>query len=575
MPNPPEPLRGLGVSPGLAAGPVLPMGRPPELPPPPATTDPSHELATAVKALQAVRADLAERASNAPTKAARDVLEAQAAIATDPMLESDLAVRTERGEDAVHALHGTFDEYRRVLLDAGAHLAERATDLADIAQRAIAVALGEPMPGVPAPGHPFILIADDLAPADTATLDPGTVLALVTERGGPTSHTAILARSLGLPAVVGCAGLLNAAASANAASANAPAFANLAAATVDGTTGEVRIGVGEDEAAAFRRRGADMKARLANASRLPGSTADGHRVDLMVNIGSAADLAGVDLTGVAGVGLFRTEFLFLERRTEPTFDEQVSAYREVFDAVGDRTVTVRTLDAGADKPLPFLGLADEPNPALGVRGFRTARRRPEVLDTQLKAIAAAAASTSATVRVMAPMISTPTEAADFAERAARHGLADAGVMVEVPAAALRASALLQVAGFLSIGTNDLSQYTLAVDRQSGDLPDLLDPWQPALLDLIAMCTRAGRDAGKSVSVCGEAAADPLLAPVLVGLGVTRLSMSARSLPAVREALSTHDLAECEHLAERALAASDAAQARGPGGLVDVNSRRGG
>ncbi|MDL4771863.1 phosphoenolpyruvate--protein phosphotransferase [Actinomadura xylanilytica] len=543
-----DPLRGLGVGPGLAAGIVLPMGAPPELPPPRPVTDPGRELDAALAALESVRADLAGRAAAAPGKAARDVLEAQAAIAADPMLETDLGVRTQRGEDAAHALHGTFDEYRRVLLDAGDHLAERAADLADIADRAVAAALGRPMPGVPAPGHPFILAAGDLSPADTATLDPSTVLALVTERGGPTSHTAILARALGLPAVVGCAGLLD-------------AVAPGALGTVDGTTGEVRIGVGADEADAFRGRAAALRARPGRGPAGPGRTADGHPVDLMLNIGSAADLDGVDLTGVAGVGLFRTELLFLERREEPGLDQQVRAYREVFDAVGERVVVVRTLDAGADKPLPFLGLPEEPNPALGVRGFRTVRLRPEVLETQLEAIVLAAEGTAARVAVMAPMISTPGEAADFAGRAARHGLPGAGVMVEVPAAALSAAALLRVAGFLSIGTNDLGQYALAADRQGGDLPDLLDPWQPALLRLIAMCTRAGLAAGKSVGVCGEAAGDPLLAPVLAGLGVGRLSMSARSMPPVRDALARHDLAGCERLAGRALAAASAEEAR--------------
>ncbi|MFI0446413.1 phosphoenolpyruvate--protein phosphotransferase [Actinomadura sp. 6N118] len=543
----PESLRGLGVSPGLAAGPVLPMGRPPDLPSPRPVTDPDREVSAAVRALDEVRADLEQRAA-AASGTARDILDALAMIVADPTLPSDVGARVKDGADAVHALRGAFDAHRELLLAAGPRLAERAADLADLADRAVAAALGEPMPGVPAPGHPFILIAEDLSPADTADLDPAMVLALVTERGGPTSHTAILARALGLPAIVGCAGLLRAAEPGHLA-------------TVDGTTGEVRMGVGEAEAAGHRaiagyqaaagHRGAERHAPDDPGG--PGRTADGHPVELMVNIGSAADLAGLDLTGIAGVGLFRTEFLFLGRHEEPGLDEQVSAYTKVFQAFENGTVVVRTLDAGADKPLPFLGLPGEPNPALGVRGYRTARVRPEVLDTQLESIALAAASTRADIAVMAPMVSTPDEAAEFAERAQAYGLPNAGVMVEVPAAALSARAILRHARFLSIGTNDLSQYTLAIDRQSGDLPELLDPWQPAVLRLISLCAQAGREDGRSVSVCGEAAADPLLAPVLAGLGVTRLSMSARVLPAVRAALTQHTLAECERLAEAALA----------------------
>jgi phosphotransferase system enzyme I (PtsI) len=538
-------LRGIGVSPGLAAGPVARMGPPPEIPEPRAVADLEHEVAVAAGALEATERWLRERAA-AASGAAHDILDAQSMIAADPTLRDGVAERIKEGADAPHALRDTFDEHRRMLEGLGGYLAERAADLDDIAHRAIAAALGLPMPGVPAPGDPFVLVADDLAPADTATLDPAAVLALVTERGGPTSHTAILARALGLPAVVGCAGVL--------------AVPDGATVTVDGTTGQVRTGVNEEEATLVRERAARERARLTGV-RGPGRTSDGHRIDLMVNIGSAADLAGVDLTDVAGVGLFRTEFLFLDRHDAPGLEEQVTAYAEAFRMFERGTIVVRTLDAGADKPLPFLGLPDEPSPALGVRGLRVARDRPEILDTQLEAIALASAETAADVWVMAPMVATPPEAAGFAARVRDHGLPTAGVMIEVPAAALRAGRFLEVVDFLSIGTNDLSQYTLAADRQSGDLADLLDPWQPALLELIGACARAGRDSAKSVGICGEAAADPLLAPVLAGLGITKLSMSPRSLPAVRASLAEHSLAECEELAARALTAGDAAEAR--------------
>ncbi len=541
----PDALRGIGVCPGLAAGLIARMGPPPSLPAPRPVTDPDKEVAVALSALETVESGLRERAEAASGEAG-DILDALAMIAADPTLRQDSETRIRAGADAPHALRETFDGHRAALAALGGYLAERAADLDDLANRAVAAALGLPMPGVPAPGHPFILVAGDLAPADTVSLDPSNVLALVTERGGPTSHTAILARSLGLPAVVGCTGALSA--------------ADGAAATVDGTTGQVMVGVGDDVLADVRARAVAERSRLQEGSG-PGRTSDGHAVDLMLNIGSAADLAGVDLSGVAGVGLFRTEFLFLDRHDAPGLDEQAAAYAEAFRLFEQGTVVVRTLDAGADKPLPFLGLDEEPNPALGVRGLRVARDRPEILDTQLEAIARAAAETAADVWVMAPMVSTAPEAAGFAERVRAFGLPTAGVMIEVPAAALRAGRILDAVDFLSIGTNDLSQYTLAADRQTGGLADLLDPWQPALLELIAGCARAGAAAGKPVGICGEAAADPLLALVLAGFGITKLSMSPRAVPAVRASLAAHTLADCERLAALALDTGDAAEAR--------------
>ncbi|MBC6461688.1 phosphoenolpyruvate--protein phosphotransferase [Actinomadura sp. HBU206391] len=545
-----EVLRGIGVGPGLTAGPILRMAPPLELPPPRTLADAEiePEVDLAVRALASVQRDLRERADATADATTADILHAQVALAADPVLEDDVIERIRSGTDAPHAIREAFDEHRAALEAIGGLFAERIGDLDDLAGRALAVALGRPAPGVPAPGHRFILVADDLAPADTAGLDPATVLALVTERGGPTSHTAIIARSVGIPAVVGCRGILG--------------RPDDDLATVNGTTGEVHVGVGQDDVAEILAQVA--KRQDAGGGRGPGRTADGRPVDLLVNIGSAADLAGVEpveVSGVAGVGLFRTEFLFLDREKEPTFDEQVLAYAEVFRAAGSLPVVVRTLDAGADKPLPFLGLPEEPNPALGMRGLRVARVRPQTLDVQLAAIAEAAAQTDARVEVMAPMVATAAEAADFVERARGHGLGQVGVMVEVPAAALHADRLLEYADFLSIGTNDLAQYTLAVDRQNGDLPDLLDPWQPALLQLIGRCADAGRVRGKPVSVCGEAAGDPLLAPVLVGLGIGKLSMAQRGVAAVRATLAEHDMAACGRMADAALDTGDAAAAR--------------
>ncbi|MEV4759292.1 phosphoenolpyruvate--protein phosphotransferase [Micromonospora sp. NPDC049559] len=551
-------LRGIGVSPGTAAGPLLRVAGVPTLPDPAPVADPGAEGERAVAALATVVAELGRRADRAADATVAEVLRAQAMMADDPVLADAVRDAVGAGRDGPHAIDAAFATYREAFSAAGGYLAERVADLDDLRDRAVAVCLGRPMPGVPSPGHPYVLAARDLAPADTAELDPGQVVALVTEAGGPTSHTAILARALGLPAVVACAGL-----------------AELTEGTtvlVDGGTGTIEAGADEARlaeaaaaagrdhaagpggAAAGTRAGADAPAGAG-----PGRTADGHAVALLANIGSVRDVSAAE--EAEGVGLFRTELLFLGRTREPGLEEQVEAYRDVFAAMCGRRVVIRTLDAGADKPLPFLGQAEEPNPALGVRGLRIARRRPELLRTQLTAIARAAEATAADVWVMAPMVATPAEAAAFAEAVRAAGLPRAGVMVEVPAAALHARRLLREVDFLSIGTNDLSQYVFAADRQCGELAELLDPWQPALLQLVAGVAEAGRAAGKPVGVCGEAAADPLLAPILAGLGVTSLSMSARALPAVRAALAARPLAECERLAALALDADDAGHAR--------------
>jgi phosphotransferase system enzyme I (PtsI) len=541
-----EVLTGIGVCAGIAAGPLLRIAAAPALPAPVPVTDAAAEYARAEAALAEVVAELGRRADRATDDTVAEVLRAEALMADDEELRDGVRELVDDGHDAPHAIDGAFATFREAFAAAGGYLAERVADLDDLRDRAVAVLLGLPMPGVPAPGHPYVLAARDLAPADTADLDPEQVIGLVTEVGGPTSHTAILARALGLPAVVACPGVL--------------AVPDGTIVLLDGSSGQIRTGVSEDEAKAA----AESAARVAaGASTLtgPGQTSDGYGVKLLANVGSVKNVPAADEAHAEGIGLFRTELLFLDRAQEPARDEQVAAYRDVFTAMAGRRVVIRTLDAGADKPLPFLNQDGEPNPALGVRGLRVARQRPDVLTTQLAAIAEARSQTGADVWVMAPMVSTLTEATDFAAAVRDAGLPKAGVMIEVPAAALRAADLLKVVDFLSIGTNDLSQYTFAADRMCGGLADLLDPWQPALLQLIGVCGEAGRAAGKPIGVCGEAASDPLLAPVLVGLGVTSLSMSPRAIGPVRAALAARTEADCRRLAALAVAAPDAASAR--------------
>ncbi|MCO1660123.1 putative PEP-binding protein [Pseudonocardia humida] len=535
-------LTGRGVSPGVVSAPVVRLGPPVSTSPDdPVGADPAVERERVAAALAEVADDLAGRAERAGGVAA-DVLFATSAMAADPALLGAAGAELDRGAPTGHAVTLAVRGFCERLRAHGGYLAERAADLRDVGERVVAVLSGQPMPGVPAPGHPVVLVATDLSPADTAGLAGGDVVGLLTEQGGPTSHTAILARALGLPAVVGCAG--------------AGALAPGTPVRLDGTTGTVEIDPPEP---GDRGHEVDDGAGQSSPSLEPGPgrTADGHPVPLLTNVGSGPDALAAAATDSEGVGLLRTELLFLDRAVRPSVDEQARIYAAVLAAFGERPVVVRTLDAGSDKPLAFLPLGPEDNPALGVRGLRTSGANPGVLDEQLAALAMAAAGTGRTPSVMAPMVSTAQEAAAFAEAAHRHGLTRVGVMVEVPSAALRAAELFEVVDFVSIGTNDLGQYVMAADRACGPLGHLLDPWQPALLDLVAMVGAAGAAAGKPVGVCGEAAADPLLATVLVGLGATSLSTAAGARAHVRAALAAVGMPVCR---ERAAAARSA---RGP------------
>ncbi|MER5435833.1 phosphoenolpyruvate--protein phosphotransferase [Streptomyces sp. NPDC002588] len=542
----PAALAGLGVSPGVVTGPVARLGRPPR---PPVDEQPAADVEAAahrvVEALETVARQLEERAERTRGPAA-DVLLATALMARDPSLPTSVRARLEAGLPTAAAVDAAFEQHCEALARAGGYLAERAADLRDVRDRTLAVLLGEPMPGLPDPGHPYVLVAHDLSPADTAALDPARVLALVTEAGGPTGHTAILAKGLGIPAIVRC-----------------PAVTAVPEGTqvlVDGSVGTVTTAPDQETVHAARAR-TRARRTLAASHHGPGRTADGTQVALLANIATLEDAQRAAVADCEGVGLFRTEGPFLDRLTAPAREEQQQVYAEVFALFTGRRVVVRTLDAGADKPLAFVPHGAEENPALGVRGYRVTRHTPELLDTQLAALGAAARQTGTDVRVMAPMISTPAEARSFTEAVRRTGLPVAGTMIEVPAAALRARQLMRHTDFVSIGTNDLAQYTLAADRTIGMLADLLDPWQPALLDLVERTGTAGESTGTPVGVCGEAAGDPSLACVLVGLGVRSLSMAPALLADVRVALAHHTLDDCGRMARAALDADDAAGAR--------------
>lgn len=539
---------GVGVSAGRVIGRVRRMPEPILAPadgaPLPAGVSAEEETARLTEASKAVATGLKERAALA-TGDAQAVLKATALMASDRSLLKSATKLVTSGTCAESAIWEAADAVATQLTALGGYMAERAGDVLDVRARIVAELRGVPAPGIPDSDEPFILAAVDLAPADTATLDPAKVLALVTSDGGPQSHTAIIARSLGLPAIVA-----------------APETTELADGDlvfVDGIDGQVVTDPSEAEE--------HLATTYANREVLPdfsgtGELSDGYRVPLLSNVGSGEDAQAAAAAGAEGVGLLRTEFCFLGKDKEPTHEEQVAAYGAVFAAFAGKKVVVRTLDAGADKPLPFLTDSSEPNPALGVRGYRTDLTSPGVLERQLKAIAQATSEHEADVWVMAPMISTPAEAQDFAEMAKAAGLATAGTMIEVPSAAVLAGQILQRCDFVSIGTNDLTQYTMAADRQLGTLAELNDPWQPAVLHMVSATTAGAQSAGgKPVGVCGEAAADPALAVVLVGLGVNTLSMNKRALAPVSAVLRTVDLAKAQRLAKLALDAPSAELAR--------------
>jgi phosphotransferase system enzyme I (PtsI) len=550
MPETTRMLTGTPATPGVALGPAL-LVRDEADEDALAALDarrgisPDALLAEYDAAAGTVAGRFARRAAHSPGTAAQ-ILTASSALARDTGLRAAVARHLRAGDGVSAAVRASVDTFADLFTGAGGLVAERVTDLRDVERRLLAALAGQPEPGVDLPDSPVVLVARDFAPADTAGLDPGRCLALVTEQGGPTSHTTIIARQLGIPCVTGVA--------------DATRITPGSLLLVDGATG--RIEVNPDRADAERRAAASRSAQAEVAAWPgPGQTADGRPVGLLANVADG-DSARESLTvPVEGVGLFRTELCFLGRLQEPPVAEQAELYSSVLAAyAGHGHVVVRTLDAGSDKPIAFATRAGEQNPALGVRGLRLAQDNPGLLARQLDAIALAARHTGADTWVMAPMVATVAEARQFAALVRTRGLRP-GVMVEVPSAALMADQILAEVDFLSLGTNDLAQYTMAADRTASGLARLTDPWQPAVLRLIAMTAQAGQRAAKPVGVCGEAAADPLLACVLTGFGATSLSMAPAAVREVGARLGSASYQQCVAAARDACAAADAAGAR--------------
>ena len=535
-------LTGIGVSPGIAIGPIRRVTR----------AEIAHAVPATAKqvfaALDSVANDLEKRSMTVALDVARDVLSAQAMIARDPALVEAIGARLPdliEYPDVKPAIQDAFAGFKTALESLGGYFAERVADLDEIATRTIARLSGIEDEDLVL-NQPSIIVAQDLTPADTAALDLNFAKALVVEKGGPTSHTAIVARGLGIPAVVGCAGVMGLAEGANV--------------LVDGRDGSVILEPSSGEIDTRQTREGALRARAASVSG-PGRLSDGTPVTLMANAGNAADAVAAALVGAEGIGLFRTELLFLDRETEPSVSEQIELYKSVFEAMVGHKVILRTLDAGSDKPVPFINAIAEENPALGVRGWRLTRTADEVLSRQLEAVGKAAALVQTEVWVMAPMINTATEAAHFAARARAAGIKRVGVMIETPAAAIGADKVLIEVDFASLGTNDLTQYVMAADRLDSRLSDLTSTWHPAVLRTIGMAANAAGTMAMPIGVCGESAANPQLAAVLIGLGVTSLSMAPSALAEVRGFLASVDRATCLRAALVVSNASSADEAK--------------
>jgi phosphoenolpyruvate-protein phosphotransferase len=496
------------------------------------------------------------------------IFEAQALFAADPGIVDPALHLVADGVPADDAiLRSTNAQADKLAAVDDAYFSERAADVRDVGRRVASILRGERPPDLwHADGSPAIVIADDLDPSAVATLRHGLVRGIGLAGGAPTGHAAIVARALGIPLVLGL----------GAALAGVRSSAHLA---VDGEAGRLFVEPSADDLAALAQVQDGSSVSLLPAAgpadnETGGAIHSTHGVSIVANVGSALEAEAAARSGADGIGLVRTELLFLGRSTPPTMAEQRSTYARILDVMGDRPVVFRTLDVGGDKPASWQMGSAESNPALGVRGIRLGLRRAELLDGQLEALLRAA--TGRDLRVMLPMVATREEldaarerldavrARVSAEGAAPRSV-ELGVMIEVPSAALLADALAPAADFFSIGTNDLVQYTLAVDRTNAELADLATPLQPSVLRLIDIVIRAARAHGRHVAVCGEAAADPRCIALLVGLGVDELSVAPGSIATVRARVADLVPAAAVDLARRALEAPTAAAV---GALLD-------
>jgi len=550
-------LRGIAASRGIAIGPAFHFRRADLSFERRTVEDPTAEWARFQAALETAREQLADVYAKAEAEsgaAQAAIFQAHALMLEDPELLD--AVRTAIEEQCINAeaaLSDAAETYAQMLetLD-DEYLSARAADVRDVAARVLRILLGVAESPTANLTVPSIILARDLTPSDTVLLDKSLVLGFCTAEGGATSHTAILARGLGLPAIVG----------AGPSVLEIPDGAML---VLDGGDGTLLVGPDEGTVAEYRARQAAATVVLARArekAHEPAVTRDGHRVEVVANIGNVEGARAALEAGAEGVGLLRTEFLYLERSRLPDEEEQYRAYRAIVDVFGDRPVVLRTLDIGGDKDLPYLDLPHEMNPFLGLRAIRLCLARPELFRPQLRAALRAGAGRN--LKLMFPMVATVSEV-----RAARAVLEECraellaegqpvaeemevGIMVEIPAAALMADHLAAEVDFFSIGTNDLSQYTLAADRTNAQVAPLATGFQPAVLRLVRDVIAAAHAQGKWVGLCGELAGEPLAIPILLGLGLDEFSMNPPAIPLAKQIIRALTLEEAQEVAQAAL-----------------------
>ncbi len=554
-------LLGVAASPGLGVGRVFQLRRDELQVTELAAGEPRVEtraledaIEHAKNELEALQAELHAKAD--PAKAA--IFAAHQELLQDPDLMDIADSAIAKGKSAAFAWQRAYATHAERLAGLKNEvMAGRAADLRDVGRRVLGILTGQPVqePEIP---QGAILIAEDLSPSDTAKLDPAMVFGFATVGGGATSHVAILARSLDIPAVAGI-------------EPRALELDDGQDVILDGGKGQLRIDPDPAEVErilTLKHRMAQRKQADLAAAHEPAITTDGHRAEVVANIGGLDDARASLPLGGEGVGLLRSEFLYLERQTAPTEDEQTSIYAEIATALEGRPLLIRTLDVGGDKPLPYLPMPREENPFLGIRGVRIGLDKPEILRTQVRAILRASATPRARLRMMFPMIATIDEIRavkglidEERARVADAGEVEVGIMVEVPSTAVMARQFAKEVAFFSVGTNDLTQYTLAMDRGHPKLGAKADALNPAVLQLIKQTCDGAHAEGKWVGVCGGVASDPQAVPILVGLGVDELSVSVPVIPTVKAAVRERSLAGCRTLADQALACDTAAEVR--------------
>jgi phosphoenolpyruvate-protein phosphotransferase len=562
-------LRGIAAAPGLALGPVFRLRKQAITISRQVGASPAEELLRLSSARHQAREEIQALQAHAAatiSQAEGAIFEAHLTFLDDPgLLEEVEDLLQKSGCNVEYALAEVLDQYSTMLAESGDPLFQaRAADLQDIKQRLVRILSGATNAGFALPAQPGIILAHDLLPSETVQLDRTQTLAICTAAGGATSHVAILARGIGLPAVVGLGERLL-------------EIADGTLLAVDGTTGQVFVSPSDEQRAQFEQQIATEQQQQQEAlsrAHLAAITSDGVQLAVLANISSVVEAHEAQRNGAEGVGLLRTELLFIDRASPPSEDEQVQTYRAIAEALGGQPIIIRTLDIGADKPVDYLTQPPEANPALGLRGIRLAAAYPELFHSQLRAIWRIGPGYR--IKVMFPMI---TSIEEIGQARAMVGAARAellaegvpildrleiGIMVEVPSIAILATQAAPLVDFMSIGSNDLTQYSLAVDRTNAAVSPLSDALHPAVLNLIAITAQAGHAHNCPVGVCGELAGDPAATKLLLGLGVTSLSMAPAAIPGIKATLRGMSAREAVQRAQQALLVPTAAAVRAIG-----------